>query len=319
MARKERYVFDKTRMEFREVTRSVWSVFWKGVKYFLVTASLAVVYYVVFSLVVNTDSERKLKREIQMYERAYGEMVQKENLIGDVLDGLKEKDSEIYRQLFNSDSPELGGMYTGGLLSAIDSVEDKDIIEYVGKKLELMEKASTRIESNFLRVMAVLDSGGVKSLPPLSNPLRDFSYARTGATVGKRINPFYKVPSDHWGLDLISQQGEPVYASADGVVRYVDHSSKGLGNVVAINHGNGYVTRYAHLENTRVSKGQKVSRGKQIGQVGMSGNSFAPHLHYEVMKDSTRLDPLNFMFASVTPEDYIGMLFMSSNTGQSMD
>jgi murein DD-endopeptidase MepM/ murein hydrolase activator NlpD len=319
MARKERYVFDKTRMEFREVTRSVWSVFWKGVKYFLVTASLAVVYYVVFSLVVNTDSERKLKREIQMYERTYGEMVQKENLIGDVLDGLKEKDSEIYRQLFNSDSPELGGMYTGGLLSAIDSVEDKDIIEYVGKKLELMEKASTRIESNFLRVMAVLDSGGVKSLPPLSNPLRDFSYARTGATVGKRINPFYKVPSDHWGLDLISQQGEPVYASADGVVRYVDHSSKGLGNVVAINHGNGYVTRYAHLENTRVSKGQKVSRGKQIGQVGMSGNSFAPHLHYEVMKDSTRLDPLNFMFASVTPEDYIGMLFMSSNTGQSMD
>ena len=319
MARKERYVFDKTRMEFREVTRSVWSVFWKGVKYFLVTASLAVVYYVVFSLVVNTDSERKLKREIQMYERTYGEMVQKENLIGDVLDGLKEKDSEIYRQLFNSDSPELGGMYTGGLLSAIDSVEDKDIIEYVGKKLELMEKASTRIESNFLRVMAVLDSGGVKSLPPLSNPLRDFSYARTGATVGKRINPFYKVPSDHWGLDLISQQGEPVYASADGVVRYVDHSSKGLGNVVAINHGNGYVTRYAHLENTRVSKGQKVSRGKQRGQVGMSGNSFAPHLHYAVMKDSTRLDPLNFMFASVTPEDYIGMLFMSSNTGQSMD
>ena len=319
MARKERYVFDKTRMEFREVTRSVWSVFWKGVKYFLVTASLAVVYYVVFSLVVNTDSERKLKREIQMYERTYGEMVQKENLLGDVLDGLKEKDSEIYRQLFNSDSPELGGMYTGGLLSAIDSVEDKDIIESVGKKLDLMEKASTRIESNFLRVMAALDSGGVKSLPPLSNPLGDFSYARTGATVGKRINPFYKVPSDHWGLDLISQQGEPVYAAADGVVRYVDHSSKGLGNVVAIDHGNGYVTRYAHLENTRVSKGQKVIRGKQIGQVGMSGNSFAPHLHYEVLKDSARLDPLNFMFASVTPEDYIGMLFMSSNTGQSMD
>ena len=118
---------------------------------------------------------------------------------------------------------------------------------------------------------------------------------------------------------MISQQGEPVYAVADGVVRYVDHSSKGLGNVVAIDHGNGYVTRYAHLENTRVNRGQKVLRGKQIGQVGMSGNSFAPHLHYEVMKDSVRFDPLNFMFASVTPEDYIGMLVMSSNTGQSMD
>ena len=316
---KERYTFDKTRMEFRKVTRSVWSVFWKAMRYFMVTASLAVVYYIVFSLVVNTDSERKLKREIQMYQKTYDEMLRKENLVGDVLDGLKEKDGEIYRQLFNSDSPELGGMYPDGLLSVIDSVDDKDIIDYVGKKIGLLEQASAHIESNFSKVMAILDSGGVKSLPPMTNPLKDFSYARTGATVGRRINPFYKVPSDHWGLDLISQQGDPVFASADGVVKYVDHSSKGLGNVVAIDHGNGYQTRYAHLENTRVSKGQKVSRGKQIGQVGMSGNSFAPHLHYEVRRDSVRLDPLHFMFASVSPEDYIGMLFMSSNTGQSMD
>lgn len=306
-------------MEFRKVTRSVWSVFWKAVRYFMVTASLAVVYYIVFSLVVNTDSERKLKREIQMYQKTYDEMLRKENLVGDVLDGLKEKDGEIYRQLFNSDSPELGGMYPDGLLSVIDSVDDKDIIDYVGKKIGLLEQASAHIESNFSKVMAILDSGGAKSLPPMTNPLKDFSYARTGATVGRRINPFYKVPSDHWGLDLISQQGDPVFASADGVVKYVDHSSKGLGNVVAIDHGNGYQTRYAHLENTRVSKGQKVSRGKQIGQVGMSGNSFAPHLHYEVRRDSVRLDPLHFMFASVSPEDYIGMLFMSSNTGQSMD
>lgn len=306
-------------MEFRKVTRSVWSVFWKAMRYFMVTASLAVVYYIVFSLVVNTDSERKLKREIQMYQKTYDEMLRKENLVGDVLDGLKEKDGEIYRQLFNSDSPELGGMYPDGLLSVIDSVDDKDIIDYVGKKIGLLEQASAHIESNFSKVMAILDSGGVKSLPPMTNPLKDFSYARTGATVGRRINPFYKVPSDHWGLDLISQQGDPVFVSADGVVKYVDHSSKGLGNVVAIDHGNGYQTRYAHLENTRVSKGQKVSRGKQIGQVGMSGNSFAPHLHYEVRRDSVCLDPLHFMFASVSPEDYIGMLFMSSNTGQSMD
>ncbi len=319
MAGKERYVFDRTRMEFRKVTRSVWSVFWKAMRYFMVTASLAVVYYIVFSLVVNTDSERKLKREIQMYQKTYDEMLRKENLVGDVLDGLKEKDGEIYRQLFNSDSPELGGMYPDGLLSVIDSVDDKDIIDYVGKKIGLLEQASAHIESNFSKVMAILDSGGVKSLPPMTNPLKDFSYARTGATVGRRINPFYKVPSDHWGLDLISQQGDPVFVSADGVVKYVDHSSKGLGNVVAIDHGNGYQTRYAHLENTRVSKGQKVSRGKQIGQVGMSGNSFAPHLHYEVRRDSVCLDPLHFMFASVSPEDYIGMLFMSSNTGQSMD
>ena len=319
MADGEKYVFDKSRMEFRKVTRSVWSVTKKALGYFLVTASLAVVYYVVFSLLVSTDSERALKRDIQMYEQMYAEMLRKEELVGDVLEGLKEKDQEIYRQLFNSDSPDLGSMYPDGLLSAIDSVGDKDIVEYVGKKLDLLEIASNRVENNLARVMAVLDSGGVKKLHPMTIPLGSFSYARTGASIGQKINPFYKVPANHGGLDLISQQGEPVYAAADGVVKYVDHSSKGLGNVVAIDHGNGYVTSYAHLENTRVSRGQKVQRGKQIGQVGMSGNSFAPHLHYEVRKDSLRMDPLNYMFASVTPEDYMGMLFMSSNTGQSMD
>lgn len=319
MAREDRYVFDKTKMEFRRVTRSVWTVFGKILKYFLVTASLAVVYYVVFSLIVNTDSERKLKREIQTYESLYGEMLRKEELIGDVLEGLKEKDSEIYRQLFNSDSPDLGVIYPEGMLSVIDTVEDKDIVEYVGRKLDLLEAASSRVEENLLKVTAALDSGGVKSLPPLTNPLGEFSYARTGASVGRKINPFYKVPASHGGLDLISQRGEPVLASADGTVKSVEHSTKGLGNVVEIAHANGYVTRYAHLENTRVNKGQKVTKGQKIGQVGMSGNSFAPHLHYEVLKDTLRMDPLNFMFASVTPEEYMGMLFMSFNTGQSMD
>jgi murein DD-endopeptidase MepM/ murein hydrolase activator NlpD len=313
----DRYVFDKTRIEFRKVTHSVWSILGKILKYFLVTASLAVVYYIVFALLVNTDSERKLKRENQMYSRMYDEMVRKEQLVGDVMENLKAKDNEIYRQLFNSDAPDLGNIYPEGLLSVIDSVGDKDIAEYVGKKLSLLEEASGKVEDNFKFIMDKLEGDG--KLPPLTNPLHDFSYARTGASVGEKINPFYKVAVFHGGLDLISQQGDAVYATADGTVKDVEHSTKGLGNVVTIDHGNGYLTRYAHLENTKVSRGQKVARGKQIGQVGMSGNSFAPHLHYEVVRDTAKVDPLNCFFASVSPEDYIGMVFMSYNTGQSMD
>ena len=194
MAGKDRYVFDKTRMEFRKVARSVWTVFGKVLKYFLVTASLAVVYYVVFSLVISTDSERAMKRDIQMYEQMYGELLRKESLLGDVVEGLKEKDGEIYRQLFNSEAPDLGVMYPEGLLSVIDTVDDDDIARYVGKKLDLLETAADRVEDNFKRVMEVLDSNGVKALPPLTNPMGEFSYARTGASVGRKINPFYKVP-----------------------------------------------------------------------------------------------------------------------------
>lgn len=313
-----RYEFDKTRMEFRKVTHSVWTILGKAAKYFLVTASLAVVYYVVFSFVISTDSERALKRENQMYRQMYNDMANREALLGEVLEGLKAKDDEIYHRLFNSDAPDLGSIYSGGLLSDVDSIPDGLIVGFSSAKLDILDKVSAKVEANFRRIMKVL-SDSSSFLPPMTNPLSDFSYARTGASVGDRINPFYKVKAFHGGLDLISQQGETVKAAADGIVKEVVHSTKGLGNVVSIEHADGYLTRYAHLENTRVVKGQKVMRGQVIGQVGMSGNSFAPHLHYEVMKDTLRMDPLNYLFASVSPDDYMGMLFMSVNTGQSMD
>ncbi len=313
-----KFKIDRTWKEFRNDPHLVWAVLGKAAKYFLVMASLAVVYYVVFSFVISTDLERRLKRQNQMYRQMYRELAGREELVGDVLRGLEAKDDEIYRSLFNSVAPDLDGVYTDSLLSGVDSIPDKLIVEHSRARLDTLAKVSDRVEANFRRMMEVI-SDGAAGLPPMTNPLETFYYARTGASVGERINPFYKVRTFHGGLDLLSQQGEAVNAAADGVVRDVTHSSKGLGNVVAIDHGNGYITRYAHLENIRVSKGQRITRGQRIGQVGMSGNSFAPHLHYEVIRDTVRMDPLNYLFASITPDDYTRMLFMSVNTGQSMD
>ena len=153
----------------------------------------------------------------------------------------------------------------------------------------------------------------------MTNPLKNYSFAQTGASTGSRINPFYKVSMQHNGLDMIAPSGEPVYAAADGTVSNVIRSRKGLGNVVEIDHGNGYMTRYGHLADVEVRKGRKLTKGTRIGYVGVSGNSFAPHLHYEVIKDTLVMDPVNYMFASVTPEEYVNMLVMSVTTGQSMD
>jgi murein DD-endopeptidase MepM/ murein hydrolase activator NlpD len=164
---------------------------------------------------------------------------------------------------------------------------------------------------------AISDSGFV--MPPMTSPLEDFSFAQTGASIGSKVNPFYKVEMQHDGLDLIAPSGKPVLAAADGVVKEVVRSRKGHGNMVVIDHENGYYTKYAHLSEIRTAKGRRVSRGTEIGHVGMSGNSFAPHLHYEVLKDTVALDPVNHMFASVTPEEYINMMILSVSTGQSMD
>ena len=133
------------------------------------------------------------------------------------------------------------------------------------------------------------------------------------------IIPLYKVDIQHNGIDLVAPQGSVVRAAADGVVRNVIHSNKGLGNIVEIDHRNGYVTRYALLGDVSVPQGRTVKRGQRIGTVGISSTTFAPHLHYEVLQDGKVLDPVHFLFASVDPDEYAKMLYMSVSTRQSMD
>ena len=117
----------------------------------------------------------------------------------------------------------------------------------------------------------------------------------------------------------MAHSGEPVHAAADGVVTEIIKSRKGLGNVVVLAHDGGYVTRYAHMADIEVRKGNTVKKGDRIGYVGVSGNSFAPHLHYEVLRDTVVMDPVNHMFASLDPEEYVNVMIMAVTTGQSLD
>ena len=312
------YIFDKDDIKFRKKKVSVWAIVRKVLVYFVASVSMAVLYYVIFSLIFSTDEEKRLKQENRMYAQEYPQLEEKEKMLSDVVEGLKVRDNRIYEEIFHTSSPDVDPLSSVDFLSGYDSIQDEDIVLYSASRLDLVAASADRVEENFRRIAAVLEQDGY-SLPPMTNPLKDYSFAQTGASVGSRINPFYKVPMQHNGLDMIAPSGEPVYAVADGVVKDVIRSRKGLGNVVEIDHGNGYVTRYAHLADVEVRKGRSLTKGTRIGYVGVSGNSFAPHLHYEVIKDTVVMDPVNHMFASVTPEEYVNMLVMSVTTGQSMD
>ena len=89
--------------------------------------------------------------------------------------------------------------------------------------------------------------------------------------------------------------------------------------MVVVKHNGGYVTKYAHLSDIDVKKGRKLKKGDRIGYVGVSGNSFAPHLHYEVLRDTLVMDPVNHFFATLDPEEYVNVLIMAVTTGQSLD
>lgn len=312
------YIFDKENFKFRKAKTSVWAVIRKILMFFVGTLSMAVLYYVIFALVFSTEEERRLRQENRLFEKEIPELERKERLLYDVVEGLKVKDDRIYEEIFHTSSPSMNRFAQTSDLTALDSVPVGEIAKLSAQRLTVLRQGADSVEANFRSIMkAVTDSGFV--MPPLTHPLETFSYAQTGASIGNRINPFYKVSMTHNGLDLIAPAGEPVYAAADGVIKDVITSKKGLGNVVVIDHGNGYQTRYAHLADVVARKGRKVKKGTRIGNVGVSGNSFAPHLHYEVHRDTLVLDPVHYLFASVSPEEYLNMVIMSVSTGQSMD
>lgn len=311
------YVYDKDDFKFRRQRRSLRSTLLRVLKYFLASVSLAVLYYIIFALVFSTDKERRLRSENRMYEKLYPEMEQERRLLEDVVAGLEAKDNMIYNDLFQTDVLTFGSQ-TSEYLSESDSMEVEDIVRHSEQVYEALDEKAGEIDNEFMRIFRVLASGNVQ-LPPLALPIRDFSYTSVGASVGDKINPFYKVKVSHDGLDMIAPSGTPVLASADGTVTSVQRSSKGLGNTVTVAHDGGYITKYAHLSNIKVIKGRKIKKGTVIGSVGMSGKSFAPHLHYEIWKDTVALDPVSYFFSSVTPDEYSAMLLLSASAGQSMD
>ena len=123
----------------------------------------------------------------------------------------------------------------------------------------------------------------------------------------------------HTGIDFTADRGTEVYATADGVIEELEVKRWGYGKSVIINHGYGYKTRYAHLSKFKTRKGKKVKRGELIGYIGSTGKSTGPHLHYEVVVNGTKVNPIGYFHSDLTPEEYESMLEMSENSNQAMD
>lgn len=291
---------------------------WTALKFVLTVLSLTIVAYVVIALVYSTDEEKRLKEQNALYERVYPTLPSKIDKIGTDLATLAKKDDIIYKDIFHSEPPKDDPMASLGIFFGSDSIPDSKLVSYTAAKADRLLSDAAGVDSLFRQIVSSLKEEGLV-LPPMELPLESISYTQTGAGIGTKINPFYTTTAQHNGVDFVVAQDTPVLAPADGVVAAVNHSLKGEGNTVTIKHKGGYRTRYLHLYEIKVSQGQSVRKGKVIGFAGMSGNAYAPHLHYEVWRDSTLLDPLNYIFASVSPEEYSNMVYMARYTQQSMD
>ena len=319
MGRRRLFIFDTDNFHFGQVPRKIGRTLATLFVYMLLTFTLAVLVYLAFTLVFRTDTERRLRREIRMYERIYADLEKREELLGDAIANLQHKDNDIYAQVFHSPgAPMLDPLDQADAVSALDTIPESRLMAYTAGKVDALMQQSKSVDAAFERIFhALSDSSFV--LPPMSLPIADITYPQVGASAGRKMNPFYKAYVYHEGLDLIVARGTPVLAAADGTVTSAVVSRKGSGRTVRIAHAGGYETVYAHLESINVYVGQPVRAGDKIGTVGMTGQAFAPHLHYEVRRDGIAKDPVGFFFGSVSPEEYVNMLYMSISTLQSMD
>ena len=290
----------------------------KALRYVAAMVTTAIGLYALFALLFSTEEEKRLRHENELYAAYYQDLREKERLVSDVVEGLEVRDDTLYHRIFETEAPSVDAVTAADVIGVSDSLSESLYLSYSASKSESLRMMARNVDENFREIYRLLAQRR-DSLPPLTLPLEEMSYVQTGASVGLKHNPLYKVDIRHEGIDLVAPQGSTVRAAADGVVRNVIRSEKGLGNIVEIDHRNGYRTRYALLGDINVSQGRTVKRGQKIGTVGISATAFAPHLHYEVLQGGKVLDPVHFLFASVTPDEYAKMLYMSVSTRQSMD
>lgn len=238
------------------------------------------------------------------------------------LNTLIEKDDHNYRAILDTEplSTEIreGGAGGSERFDA-DEVRNFPTLLY---DYTILEKLKNKLEvevQSFEELNEILnDRVHMWASRPAIQPISNKQLDQLHMTYGARMHPIHKFVREHNGLDFTASQGTPVYATGDGKVG-VAHFSATYGNVVYINHGHGYETRYAHLMKFIVQPGDIVKRGNIIGYVGTTGTSVSPHLHYEVLFHDQHVNPINFFQRDLSNKEYEKLIEIGNSQSKPLD
>ncbi|MFT5823710.1 MAG: murein DD-endopeptidase MepM/ murein hydrolase activator NlpD [Crocinitomix sp.] len=281
-------------------------------------------FYLLFSSFLISTNEQALERENADLNKQIKEINEELLLITAVVDDLEKRDNEIYRVVFNAEPfPEqMRELGTGGS-EEYEEIKGFNHSERIIENKKLIQALEKRIYAQSISFDEVIKLAKEKeqmlAAIPAIQPISNIELTRISSGYGWRIDPIYKTKKMHWGLDFTAETGSNVYSTGNGVVKDIEEKLWGYGNCIIIDHGFGYVSRYAHLSGFKVKKGDKVVRGQLIGLVGSTGKSTAPHLHYEIEKNGKKIDPVHFFHSDISGDEYERLLEMANNANQSFD
>mgnify|MGYP003291876692 CR=1 FL=1 len=305
--------FEKVKLSFKHVFKRVVWIFISGVAFALVFVWIA--FYVIDSPKVKIleKENNELRAEVEYLSSRMDKM-------SDVLVDIEDRDDNVYRVVFEADPIPVSERYPLLLDDPrFDSLSRSEAYAELKAANKKADKLMVRLAAQSRSLEELEKIAGKKtdmlSCIPAIRPLRNMYSVTSG--FGRRYHPILKVLRAHTGVDIAAPKGTPVYATADGTVTS-ETPGGGYGISVVIIHGYSYKTLYAHLSKRSVKPGQKVKRGQLIGYVGSTGMSSGSHLHYEVRKNNTPVNPIYYFNADITPEEYNAILESSKKVNQAL-
>ena len=273
---------------------------------------------------IKSPKEKAQARELEYMKLKYEILNDRLDDLEALMTDMEQRDNNLYRMMFEADpipsQVRRSGFSDADRYADLYGYMNSDLVVSAARKMDVIASQlyNQSVSYDSLFVMARNKSDMLAHIPAIF-PLKETEVKYISSYFGYRPDPIYKIEKFHSGMDFTAALGTEAYATGDGVVYDVERNEWGYGNMVILDHGYGYKTRYAHLLKPAVRKGQKVKRGQVIGYIGATGKATGVHLHYEVLKNDDQIDPINFFYQDLTPDEYDQILQQSTLPTQTMD
>lgn len=321
--RKSYYIYDPNTLSYERVYPSTKDRIFTVVRHLSTGIIIGVILFFVLMRFFDSPMESQLRKENKLLQTQYEVLSLRLNNAFGILNDIQERDENLYRAIFQAETiPESirkSGFGGSNRYEHLMSLPNADLVVATTQKMDMLSK-QLYVQSNSLEELINIgqtQEERVKCIPAIM-PVANKDLKRTASGYGPRMDPVYRTPRFHAGMDFSAKVGTEIYATGNGVVTFAAWK-QGYGNCLIIDHGFGYETLYGHMNKFKARVGQKVVRGEIIGEVGNTGKSTGPHLHYEVIVRGRHDNPAKYYFMDLSPEEYDRMIQLAENHGQVMD
>ena len=322
--RKIKYYYNTHTLRFEKLERPLRVRLLQVFGFIAASIVTGIIIFAIAFQYIDSPKEKLLRQQNEDLKEGYAVIEERIKQLELKMGEITNRDNTVYRSIFEADP-----IADSARVKDMEQKKEVQLVQRMGSTnllhtiIDQLNNLSLRIayqDKSFNELIEMVNNKAkLLAAIPAIQPISNKQLSRIASGFGFRIDPIYKTRKSHMGLDFAAPSGTPIYATADGIVKFSGFSPNGYGNHVVINHGFGYETLYGHMVRVGATQGQQVKRGQVIGYVGSTGKSTGPHLHYEVHKSGVQVDPINFFYNDLTPAQFDRLLKMAAANNQSLD